>query len=53
MPRSSSRKELRSELAGFAEFREGDYRIIYEIIHAEEIIIIRFIGHRSEIYKNK
>jgi len=46
-------KGLRSNLAGLAKLREGDYRIIYEIIHAEEIIIIHFIGHRSEVYKRK
>jgi len=46
-------KGLRSNLAGLAKLREGDYRIIYEVIHAEEIIIIYFIGHRSEVYKEK
>jgi len=46
-------KGLRSKLAGLAKLREGDYRIIYEITHAEEIIIIHFIGHRSEVYKRK
>lgn len=44
-------KGLRNNLAGFDKLREGDYRIIYETIHAEELIIIRFIGHRSEVYK--
>ncbi len=46
-------KALKSNLAGLAKLREGDYRIIYEVLHAEEIIIVRFIGHRSEVYKNK
>ncbi len=46
-------KVLRSSLAGFAKLREGDYQVIYEIIHAEEIIIVHFIGHRSEVYKNR
>ena len=46
-------KGLRSNLAGLAKLREGDYRIIYEMLHAEEIIIIHFIGHRSEVYKRK
>ncbi len=46
-------KGLRSDLTGLAKLREGDYRIIYEIIHAEEKIIIHFIGHRSEVYKRK
>ncbi len=46
-------KGLLDNLAGLAKLREGDDRIIYEIIHAEEIIIIHFIGHRQKIYKNK
>ena len=46
-------KDLRSKLAGLAKLREGDYRIIYEITHTEEIIVIHFIGHRSEVYKRK
>jgi mRNA interferase RelE/StbE len=46
-------KGLRKNLAGLAKILEGDYRIIYEMIHSEKIIIIHFIGHRSEVYKNK
>lgn len=44
---------LRSNLSGLSKLREGDYRIIYELIHSEEIVIIHFIGHRREVYKNK
>ena len=46
-------KGLRGKLAGLAKIREGDYRIIYEVIRAEKIVVIHFIGHRREIYKNK
>lgn len=46
-------KGLRRNLSGFAKLREGDYRIVYQISHEEEIIFVRFIGHRSEVYKNK
>ncbi|MGI8555398.1 MAG: type II toxin-antitoxin system RelE family toxin [Pyrinomonadaceae bacterium] len=38
-------------MVGLAKLRAGDYRIIYETIHAEEIIVIHFIGHRSKVYK--
>ena len=44
---------LRSKLAGLAKIREGDYRIIYELVYAEETLVIHFVGHRSEVYKNK
>lgn len=44
-------KGLRAELSGLAKLREGDYRIIYQVLHDEEIIIIHFIGHRRDVYK--
>jgi mRNA-degrading endonuclease RelE of RelBE toxin-antitoxin system len=40
---------LRGDLAGL--FRDGDYRIIYEPLRKEKIIVIHEVGHRSEIYK--
>ena len=46
-------KGLRQNLSGFAKLREGDYRIVYQISHDEEIIFVRFIGHRREVYKKK
>ena len=44
---------LKGELAGLYKLREGDYRIIYEILHDEETIVIHSIGHRREIYEKK
>jgi mRNA interferase RelE/StbE len=44
---------LKGELAGLYKLRESDYRIIYEILHDEEIIIVHSIGHRREIYEKK
>jgi mRNA interferase RelE/StbE len=46
-------RSLRKNLSDFAKLREGDYRIIYQVSHEEEIVFVRFIGHRREIYKNK
>ena len=44
---------MRKNLSDFAKLREGDYRIVYRVSHEEEIVFVRFIGHRSEVYKNK
>lgn len=44
---------LRGDLSGFAKLREGDYRIIYELLYQDKIVVIHFIGHRSEVYKSK
>lgn len=44
---------LKGELAGLYKLREGDYRIIYEMIRNEKVILIHSIGHRREIYRKK
>ncbi|MBI4463268.1 MAG: type II toxin-antitoxin system RelE/ParE family toxin [Acidobacteria bacterium] len=31
--------------------REGDYRILYEPLRKERLIVVHAIGHRREIYK--
>ena len=42
---------LKGELSGLFKIREGDYRIIYQIIHKEKTLVIHVIGHRREIYR--
>ena len=44
---------LKGDLAGFFKFREGDYRVIYEILRKEHLVVIHSVGHRSTIYKSK
>ena len=44
---------LKGELEGLFKYRDGDYRIIYQPIPAEEVLLIHEIGHRSEIYKRR
>ena len=44
---------LKGDLAGLFKSREGDYRIVYEPLHEEKLIIVHEIGHRSEIYKKR
>ncbi len=46
-------KALKGELSGLYKLREGDYRIIYEIIRKEKVIIIHSIGHRRDVYQKK
>jgi len=41
------------DLAGFYKLRVGDYRIIYEILYDEQVIVIHEIGHRREIYRKR
>jgi mRNA interferase RelE/StbE len=40
-------------LAGLYKFRVGDYRVIYEILHDEQVVVIHEIGHRRDIYRKR
>lgn len=44
-------EELKGDLEGLYKLRIGDYRVIYEILHKEQTLIIHAIGHRKEIYR--
>ena len=44
---------LKGELAGLFKLREGDYRIVYQILRQEKTIVIHSIGHRREVYRRK
>jgi len=42
---------LTGDLAGLYKLRVGSYRVTYEILEGEQLIIIHAIGHRSKIYR--
>ena len=44
-------KILTGEFEGLFKLRVGDYRVVYELIHNEQMIIVHVIGHRREIYR--
>ena len=44
---------LAGDLSGLYKLRAGDYRILYEILHDEQTIVIHGIGHRREIYRRR
>jgi mRNA interferase RelE/StbE len=48
-----SPEALTGELAGFYKLRVGNYRVIYEILHVEQTLVIHAIGHRREIYRRR
>ncbi len=43
----------KGDLAGLYKFRVGDYRVIYQILHDEQTIVIHQVGHRGEIYRKR
>ena len=44
---------LTGEFNGLLKLRVGDYRVVYELIHDEQLIMIHAIGHRREIYRKR
>ncbi|MGQ0694530.1 MAG: type II toxin-antitoxin system RelE family toxin [Nitrospiraceae bacterium] len=44
---------LTGEFEGLFKLRVGDYRVVYELLHGEELIIIHAVGHRREIYRRR
>ena len=44
-------ESLEGNLKGLFKLRVGDYRIVYEF-ESDTHIVVRFIGHRSNAYKN-
>ena len=50
---STRLEPLSGDLTGFYKLRVGDYRVIYEILWEEKVILIHLIGHRREIYRKR
>ena len=46
-------KKLTARLKGDFTLRAGDYRIIYSVNHHDKVLVIRKVGHRSIVYKDK
>ena len=44
---------LSGDLAGFYKLRVGDFRVIYEMLDAEQILLVHAIGHRREVYRGR
>ena len=44
-------KPLVGELVGLYSARRGDYRIVYEILEAEQVVLIHRVQHRGTVYR--
>lgn len=44
-------KPLLDELDGLHSARRGDYRIIYEIVEVEQVVLIHRVPHRRDVYR--
>lgn len=48
-----SGKALVGDLAGLFSARRGDYRIVYEILEEERVVLIHRVQHRGEVYRRR
>ena len=44
---------LKGEFAGLRRLRIGSYRIIYEVIDDQLVVLVIRIGHRRDVYRSK
>ena len=42
---------LTGQLAGLFKLRVGPYRVIYEVLSNQEILVVHAVGHRREVYR--
>ena len=46
-------RPLRHSLKNYRKLRVGDYRVLYEVLHGERLIVIHAIGNRRDIYRKR
>ena len=46
-------EELSGPLSDLFKLRVGDYRVLYDMIESENLILVHQIGHRSDVYRRK
>ena len=46
-------KPLLGELEGLTLARRGDYRVIYEILEEEQVVVVHRIQHRRDVYRGR
>ena len=44
---------LKGEFAGLRRLRVGSYRIIYEVIDDQLVVLVIRVGYRREVYRSK
>jgi mRNA interferase RelE/StbE len=42
---------LKGEFAGLRRLRVGRYRVIYEVVEAELVVLVIRVGHRKDVYR--
>ena len=42
---------LKGEFAGLRRLRVGDYRVVYEVVEQELVVLVIRVGHRGTVYR--
>lgn len=50
---SLTAESLAGDLNGLYKLRVGDYRVIYEVLRYERILVVHNVGHRREVYRKR
>ena len=51
-PRPAGCEKLKGFKLDYFRVRQGNYRIVYEVLDREIRVVIVYIGHRREIYRS-
>jgi mRNA interferase RelE/StbE len=44
-------RPLRAGLAGLYKLRVGDWRVIYQLVEDEHVVLVLRLGHRRDVYE--
>lgn len=44
-------KALRGDYSGYFRLRVGDYRIVFQVVDEELIVVVLLVAHRSQAYR--
>ena len=44
---------LKGDLRGLRRLRVGDYRVVYEVLNNELVVLVVRVAHRREIYRRR
>ena len=52
-PQRPGKPPFLGELEGLTVARRGDYRIIYEILEEEHVVVVHRIQHRRDVHRRR
>ena len=44
---------LKGDLRGLRRVRVGDYRVVYEVLDGELVVLVVLVAHRREAYRRR